>query len=126
MRSTNPVSNSINSPRSSSGKTSGVLSDKSNAFGFLLGALAGESRELQPAGAKWTNAGCVSEPSRRIAWRVLDAHYSGVTQRVILARNLLSTLRNRELAQAENDIAAAAGLDHRPDTNGQRASRDAQ
>lgn len=48
----------------------GVLSDKSNAFGCLLGALAGESRELQPAGAKWTNAGCVSGPRRSIAWRV--------------------------------------------------------
>lgn len=59
----------------------GVLSDKSNAFGCLLGALAGESRELQPAGAKWTNAGCVSGPSRRIAWRVLDAQYFGVAQR---------------------------------------------
>jgi DNA (cytosine-5)-methyltransferase 1 len=59
----------------------GVLSDKSNAFGCLLGALAGESRELQPAGAKWTNAGCVSGPHRRIAWRVLDAQYFGVAQR---------------------------------------------
>lgn len=48
----------------------GVLSDKSNAFGCLLGALAGESRELQPAGVKWTNAGCVSGPRRSIAWRV--------------------------------------------------------
>ncbi|MBK0032658.1 DNA cytosine methyltransferase [Erwinia sp. S43] len=59
----------------------GVLSDKSNAFGCLLGALAGESRELQPAGAKWTNAGCVSGPRRSIAWRVLDAQYFGVAQR---------------------------------------------
>lgn len=59
----------------------GVLSDKSNAFGCLLGALAGESRELQPPGAKWTHAGCVSGPRRRIAWRVLDAQYFGVAQR---------------------------------------------
>lgn len=59
----------------------GVLSDKSNAFGCLLGALAGESRELQPAGAKWTNAGCVSGPRRSIAWRVLDAQHFGVAQR---------------------------------------------
>lgn len=59
----------------------GVLSDKSNAFGCLLGALAGESCELQPAGTKWTNAGCVSGPSRRIAWRVLDAQHFGVAQR---------------------------------------------
>ncbi|MFQ8213686.1 DNA cytosine methyltransferase [Klebsiella pneumoniae] len=59
----------------------GVLSDKSNAFGCLLGALAGESRELQPPGTKWTHAGCVSGPRRRVAWRVLDAQYFGVAQR---------------------------------------------
>lgn len=59
----------------------GVLSDRSNAFGCLLGALAGESRALEPAGKKWTHAGCVSGPRRRIAWRVLDAQYFGVAQR---------------------------------------------
>ncbi|TFY87722.1 DUF3363 domain-containing protein [Pseudomonas nabeulensis] len=41
-------------------------------------------------------------------------------QRVILARNLLGTLRNRELAQAARDIAAETGLEHRPVTDGQR------
>ncbi|UKD17378.1 DNA cytosine methyltransferase [Burkholderia aenigmatica] len=59
----------------------GVLNDRSNAFGHLLGALAGESRALEPAGQKWTHAGCVSGPRRRIAWRVLDAQYFGVAQR---------------------------------------------
>jgi DNA (cytosine-5)-methyltransferase 1 len=59
----------------------GVLSDKSNAFGCFLGALAGEDRELQPSGKKWTNAGCVYGPQRAIAWRVLDAQYFGVAQR---------------------------------------------
>ncbi|WP_338807019.1 DNA cytosine methyltransferase [Pseudomonas chlororaphis] len=59
----------------------GVLSDRSNAFGCLLGALAGESRALEPPGAKWTHAGCVSGPRRRIAWRVLDAQHFGVAQR---------------------------------------------
>ncbi|HBP5270519.1 TPA: DUF3363 domain-containing protein [Pseudomonas aeruginosa] len=43
-------------------------------------------------------------------------------QRVILARNLLGTLRNRELAQAAKDIAAETGLEHRPITNGQRVA----
>ena len=43
-------------------------------------------------------------------------------QRVILARNLLGTLRNRELAQAAKDIAAEAGLEHRPVTDGQRVA----
>ncbi len=34
-------------------------------------------------------------------------------QRVILARNLLATLRNRDLAQAAQNIAAETGLEHR-------------
>ncbi|CAM5219729.1 hypothetical protein CDEF62S_00262 [Castellaniella defragrans] len=59
----------------------GVLNDRSNAFGYFLGALAGESRALQPPGEKWAHAGCVSGPRRRIAWRVLDAQYFGVAQR---------------------------------------------
>lgn len=59
----------------------GVLSDKANAFGCFLGALVGESDALQPAGGKWTNAGCVYGPRRTAAWRVLDAQYFGVAQR---------------------------------------------
>lgn len=59
----------------------GVLNDRSNAFGHFLGALAGESRALEPPGQKWAHAGCVSGPRRRIAWRVLDAQYFGVAQR---------------------------------------------
>lgn len=43
-------------------------------------------------------------------------------QRVILARNLLRTLRNRELAQAAKDIATETGLENRPVTNGQRVA----
>ncbi|MCL6371522.1 DUF3363 domain-containing protein [Pectobacterium atrosepticum] len=43
-------------------------------------------------------------------------------QRVILARNLLLTLRNRELAQAAKDVAAETGLEHRPVAEGQRAT----
>ncbi|WP_407692630.1 DNA cytosine methyltransferase [Pseudomonas pisciculturae] len=59
----------------------GVLSDKGNAFGCFLGALAGEDCELQPPGKKWQNAGCVYGPKRAIAWRVLDAQYFGLAQR---------------------------------------------
>lgn len=59
----------------------GVLSDKGNAFGCFLGALAGEDCELQPPGGKWKDAGCVYGPARAIAWRVLDAQYFGVAQR---------------------------------------------
>lgn len=59
----------------------GVLSSKDNAFGCFLAGLARESSELQPAGGKWTHAGCVSGPQRIIAWRVLDAQFFGVAQR---------------------------------------------
>ena len=59
----------------------GVLSDKGNAFGCFLGALAGEDCELQPSGKKWPDAGCVYGPKRTIAWRVLGAQYFGLAQR---------------------------------------------
>lgn len=39
-------------------------------------------------------------------------------QRVILARNLRATLRNREVAQVAKDIAAETGLEHRPVVDG--------
>ncbi len=42
--------------------------------------------------------------------------------RVILARNLLGTLRNRELMQVAKDIAAETGLEHRPTIDGQRVA----
>lgn len=41
-------------------------------------------------------------------------------RRMILARNLLATLRGRELAQAAKNIAAETGLEHRPIADGQR------
>lgn len=43
-------------------------------------------------------------------------------QRVVFARNLLVTLRGRELARAAKDIAAETGLEHRPTTDGQRVA----
>ena len=84
------IANEIDSARSVLGEqpavifwenVPGVLSTKDNAFGCFLGALAGESSELQPAGGKWSNAGCVFGPARTVAWRVLDAQYFGVAQR---------------------------------------------
>lgn len=59
----------------------GALNDRTNAFGHLLGALAGESVPLVPPGGKWTHAGYVLGPRRAVAWRLLDAQYSGVAQR---------------------------------------------
>ncbi|MFL6959465.1 relaxase/mobilization nuclease domain-containing protein [Nocardiopsis yanglingensis] len=43
-------------------------------------------------------------------------------QRVVVARNLLATLRGRELAQAAKDIAAETRLEHRPVADGQRVA----
>ena len=84
------LSNAVDIVRRSAGKqpaviwwenVPGVLSDKDNAFGCFLGALAGESSELQPAGKRWGDAGCVYGPQRAIAWRVLDAEYFKLAQR---------------------------------------------
>lgn len=79
----------------------GVLSSKDNAFGCFLAVLAGESSELQPAGGKWTHAGCVSGPQRVIAWRTLDAQFFGVAQR---------RRRVFVVASARKDIDPAAVL----------------
>jgi hypothetical protein len=42
--------------------------------------------------------------------------------RVVLARNLLATLRGRELVKAAQDIATETGLTHRPVKDGQRVA----
>jgi DNA (cytosine-5)-methyltransferase 1 len=60
----------------------GILSTPDNAFGCLLGALAGHGEALVPPdGKRWANAGVVSGPRRVVAWRVLDAQWFGVAQR---------------------------------------------
>jgi DNA (cytosine-5)-methyltransferase 1 len=59
----------------------GALSTRDNAFGCLLGGLAGEDGPLLPPGGKWTDAGVVFGPTRTVAWRVLDAQYFGLAQR---------------------------------------------
>jgi len=59
----------------------GALSTKDNAFGCLLGELMGAGAPLSPTGKRWTNAGLVSGPEARTAWRVLDAQWFGVAQR---------------------------------------------
>ena len=43
-------------------------------------------------------------------------------QRVVLARNLLATLRGRELAKAAQEIATETGLEHRPVADGQHVT----
>jgi DNA (cytosine-5)-methyltransferase 1 len=59
----------------------GALSTKDNAFGCFVGELVGAGEPLRPSGKRWTNAGLVSGPEARLAWRVFDAQYFGVPQR---------------------------------------------
>jgi DNA (cytosine-5)-methyltransferase 1 len=59
----------------------GVLNTADNAFGCFLGELSGNDSQLQPPGGRWTDAGMVHGPKRRVAWRVLDAQYFGLAQR---------------------------------------------
>ena len=58
----------------------GVLSDKGNAFGCFLAGLVGADAAIEPV-KRWTNAGMVSGPKGRAAWRILDAQYFGLAQR---------------------------------------------
>jgi site-specific DNA-cytosine methylase len=58
----------------------GVLSTADNAFGALLGGLAGSDAAIERAGG-WPGAGVVAGPRRVVAWRTLDAQYFGVAQR---------------------------------------------
>ena len=59
----------------------GVLSDKDNAFGCFLAALAGEDLPLVPSGKRWSDAGLVLGPKRAVAWRIGDAQHFGLAQR---------------------------------------------
>lgn len=89
----------------------GVLSDRSNAFGHFLGALSGERRALKPSGPKWTHAGSVSGPRRRIAWRVLDAQYFGVAQR---RRRVLLVASGRDDLDPAEVLFESEGLHRHP------------
>lgn len=56
----------------------GVLSDKTNAFGYFLAGLAGLEEPITVK--KWYNAGVLHGKKRNIAWRVLDGKYFGLPQ----------------------------------------------
>ena len=56
----------------------GVLTDKTNAFGCFISALAGLDDIMNLK--KWPKAGILRGPKRNVAWRVLDAKYFGVPQ----------------------------------------------
>ncbi len=59
----------------------GVLRTPDDAFGCLLGRLAGSGTELHHPDGRWPDAGVVDGPQRSIAWRVLDARHFGLAQR---------------------------------------------
>lgn len=59
----------------------GVLKTKDNAFGCFLAGLCGAEFPIEVPDGKWTSAGYVTGPKRRVAWRVLDAQFFGVPQR---------------------------------------------
>ncbi len=59
----------------------GIFSDRTNAFGCLVGGLAGEDVPVFPPGKRWTDAGCVLGPERAVAWRLLDAQFFALAQR---------------------------------------------
>ena len=57
----------------------GVLTDKTNAFGCFISALAGLP-DIMENQCKWPKAGILRGSKRNVAWRVLDAKYFGVPQ----------------------------------------------
>ena len=59
----------------------GIFSDRTNAFGCLVGGLAGEDVPVVPPGKRWTDAGCVFGPERAVAWRLFDAQFFALAQR---------------------------------------------
>ena len=61
----------------------GLLSTKDNAFGCFLAGLVGADKPLvsPKKRGRFSDAGLVSGPQRRAAWRVLDAQYFGLAQR---------------------------------------------
>lgn len=59
----------------------GILSDRNNAFGSLLGALVGDDAAIDRPRGGWTHAGVVAGPRRCAAWRILDAQHFGLAQR---------------------------------------------
>lgn len=95
----------------------GVLNTPDNAFGCFLGQLAGSGCALEPAGKRWTDAGCVLGPKRTIAWRVLNAEYFGVPQR---------RRRVFVITSGRDDFSPLAALFERKGVPGDRASTASQ
>ncbi|MFF6656533.1 relaxase/mobilization nuclease domain-containing protein [Pseudomonas aeruginosa] len=81
--------------------------------------LIGGGRTLSDLGFGWDTKQAIQQRAKFLEEQGL-AQRRG--QRLILARNLLGTLQNRELAKAAKDIAGETGLAHQPITDGQRVA----
>lgn len=83
-------------------------------------------RQLIGGAEGFGDAGFAGEVHQALAQRADFLVEQGLAQRrgqrVILARNLLATLRGRELAAEAQRIAAETGLVHRPVADGERVS----
>lgn len=84
------IANAIDTVRAADGRpplvilwenVPGVLSVEDNAFGCLIGALAGAGTAIPDHNGRWSYAGMVSGPRRAAVWRVMDAQYQRVAQR---------------------------------------------
>jgi DNA (cytosine-5)-methyltransferase 1 len=95
----------------------GVLSTRDNAFGALLGALAGCDAAVAH-NTSWPGAGVVAGPDRIVAWRVLDAQYFGVAQRrrrvFVLARGRAAPCGGWSVADALLPLTEGGGGDTAP------------
>lgn len=81
--------------------------------------LVGDARELSPKGFGAQVHGALQD---RMGFLVDQGLADRRGQRVVLARNLLSTLRDRELAETGKVIQHQTGLIHRPLLDGERAN----
>lgn len=81
--------------------------------------LVGDARDLSPKGFGAQVHGALQD---RMGFLVDQGLADRRSQRVVLARNLLSTLRDRELAEVGKAIQHQTGLIHRPICDGESAN----
>ena len=83
-------------------------------------------QQLIGGGSGLGNLGFGSEVNQAMQQRAEFLAEQGLAerrgQRVILARNLLATLRDRDVIRAAKDIATETGLEHRLAADGQRVT----
>lgn len=93
----------------------GVLSTDDNAFGCFLGSLVGAGAPIPTPDGGWPHAGVVAGPTRRLAWRVLDAQYFGLAQR----RERVFVVAGAGAFRPESVLFEPASLRRDPPTRGE-------